>query len=175
MSYYHVKNIKIDEKNNVISADLADSTLEPLNWFHVDDLCDKKTFKEKYANFIYDLVSGNFHPYLSNRYSKIVMNNYLKNYYNDAHDIGELKTYDKYEKVVTAILNGDNSNLNILPSDREIRPDFYYNLHPLDLITDYKLSYYENDKGELFGFDGKELRYCDTREENYMVILCIFL
>lgn len=72
MGYYHIKNIKVDRKNNSISADLADSNWEPLDWFYVDNLSDSEKFENKYANFIYNLVSGNFHPSPNNKYSKIV-------------------------------------------------------------------------------------------------------
>lgn len=167
MSYYHIKNIKIDRENNYISADLADSCWQPLDWFHVDNLCDKDTFKEKYANFIYNLVSGNFHPSSNNKYSKIVMNNYLKNYYDDAHDIGELETFYKYQTVVNAILRNDFSKVTILPSDREIRPHYYYDLLPFYVTTKYNLSYYKNEKGELFGYDGEKLYCCVSLEKNY--------
>ena len=53
MGYYHIKNIKIDRKNNNISADLADSNIYPKTYYHIDSLNDKGSFKEKYANFIY--------------------------------------------------------------------------------------------------------------------------
>ena len=62
MSYYHIKNINIDKTKNNISADLADSSLYPLTFYNTEFLCQRKTFEETYAEFIYNLVSGNFHP-----------------------------------------------------------------------------------------------------------------
>ena len=46
MGYYHIKNIKIDRKNNNISADLADSNIYPKTYYHIDSLNDKGSFKE---------------------------------------------------------------------------------------------------------------------------------
>ena len=90
MGFYHIKNIKLDKKNNNISADLADSNLEPRTYYHVDRLFDEDSFSEKYAQFIYNLVSGNFHPSRGSQYSKLVLNNWLDNYYDDVHDIEAL-------------------------------------------------------------------------------------
>ena len=162
MSYYHIKNIKIDRINNTISADLADNNLSPLKWIHVDNLYNKKTFKEKYAYFIYDLVSGNFHTFENNKYSKLVLNKYLTNYYDDVHDIGMLETFDKYKDAIKDILNNNYYDLKVIPSDREIRPELYYNLYPINLETKHKLAYYKNLKEELYGFNGKKLYCCDT-------------
>ena len=81
MSYYHIKNINIDKKKNNISADLADSSLYPLTFYNSEFLCQRNTFEETYAEFIYNLVSGNFHPTSNSKYSKLVLNNYLDNYF----------------------------------------------------------------------------------------------
>lgn len=173
MSYYHIKNINIDKKNNCISADLADSCWSPLDWIHINDLSDKKTFEEKYANFIYNLVSGNFHPTSNNKYSKIVMNHYLHNYYDDAHDIGELATYNKYKNVVMAIMNNDYSKCVQLKSDRELNPEKYYILNKIDIHSKYDGEYYTNENGDLFNYNDNELNICSTRKDNYGYPLCI--
>jgi len=168
MSYYHIKNINIDKKNNCISADLADSCWQPLDWVHINDLFKEGSFEEKYANFIYNLVSGNFHPSSHNNYSKIVMNHYLNNYYDDAHDIGVLETYNKYKNVVNSLMNDDFSKCVELKSDRELNPDKYYVLEKTKVIDlKYDGDYYMNKKGELYSFNNGKFSLCSTMEKDY--------
>lgn len=169
MSFYHIKNIKIDKKNNNISADLADSCLTPIKYEHFDKLFDDETFEEKYANFIYNIVSGNFHPLESNGYSKIMMNSLLKNYYDDAHDIGKLNTYYKYRDVITGILTHDLSKCMKLDSERTLNPDYYYVLTPIEIDGEYKDKgdFYTNKKGELYCMTQKGLMKCMESDEHY--------
>ena len=114
MSYYHIKNIHIDKTKNNISADLADSSLYPLTFYNTEFLCQRITFEETYAEFIYNLVSGNFHPTSNSKFSKLVLNHDLENYYDDAHNIGKLETYYKYKNNIDAILSGNYQELKIL-------------------------------------------------------------
>lgn len=167
MGYYHIKNINIDRKNNYISADLADSNWQPLDWRHIKDLCDKPKFEEKYANLIYNLVSGNFHPTSNNKYSKIVMNHYLENYYDDAHDIGELNTYKKYKEVIKGIMNNDYNKCITLKSDRELNSDRYYKLKPIKVNDNNDVDYYTNEKGELYCLNKGKFEMCSITEKNY--------
>ena len=167
MGFYHIKNIKIDRKNNNISADLADSNLYPLTYYHIDCLCDKESFKEKYANFIYNIISGNFHPNKGNKYSKLVMNNCLENYYDDAHDIGELATYEKYESVINAILNNSYNKNIVIPSDREINPKDYYILTEVQVNSKYDYSYFKNKKGGLYCLKDGELYLCSHTNKDF--------
>ena len=109
MSYYHIKNIHIDKTKNNISADLADSSLYPLTFYNTEFLCQRITFEETYAEFIYNLVSGNFHPTSNSKFSKLVLNHDLENYYEDAHNIGKLETYYKYKNNIDAILKTNNT------------------------------------------------------------------
>ena len=82
MSYYHIKNIHIDKTKNNISADLADSSLYPLTFYNTEFLCQRITFEETYAEFIYNLVSGNFHPTSNSKFSKLVLNHdFSKQFY----------------------------------------------------------------------------------------------
>lgn len=174
MSYYHIKNIDIDKKNNKISADLADSCFSPLEYFHIGSLCDKETFEEKYANFIYNVVSGNFHPQSNNRYSKLVMNHWLENYYDDAHDIGEVETYNKYKEVINGILTNNSSKIKMLESDKELNPEKYYCLKPIEVNTKYEGIYYANEKGKIFNYtNDKGLQLCDNRINNYGEPICV--
>ena len=169
MSYYHISNINIDKENNNISADLADSCWTPIEYFHCDKLFDDDTFEEKYANFIYNAVSGNFHPNPDNIYSKLVMNNLLRNYYDDANDIGILKTYNKYKDVINGILTSDLSKCVKLESERTLNPEYYYALTPINIDEKSKNNgdYYINQKGDLFCFTEKGLMSCSTSENQY--------
>lgn len=167
MGYYHIKNIKIDKKGNKISADLADSNWYPIDYVHVEDLCDKKSFEEKYANFIYNVVVGNYHPNNSNKFSRLVMNYYLDNYYDDAHDIGEVETYNKYKDVINSILTYNSNKIVMLESDREINPEKYYVLKPIELNVKYEGDYYANQKGEIYNYNNGKLSLCDNSLKNY--------
>lgn len=169
MGFYHLKNIKIEKRNNKISADLADSNWEPIEYKHYDDFCCGDTFEEKYANFIYNVVCGNYHPVASNKYDRIMMNGFLHNYYQDAHDIGEVETYRKYKEVIESILKRDITNCVRLESDRKLNPERYYVLNPLEVDCQYKDMglFYQNIKGELYCLTEKGLMFCSTEENNY--------
>jgi len=170
MGFYHIKNIKIDKKNNVISGELADSNWTPIEYTYYEDFCLGDTFEEKYANFIYNIVSGNYHPMASNKYDKIMMNSILHNYYQDAHDIGHLETYQKYKEVIDGILNNKPEKVVVLESDRTLNPEKYYVLHPIELEENNKYKnngdFYINSKDELYCFMDNKLMYCDN-EKNY--------
>lgn len=147
MSYYHIKNINIDKKKNNISADLADSSLYPLTFYNSEFLCQRNTFEETY--------------------SKLVLNNYLDNYYEDAKDIGVVETYKKYKDNVDAILSGNLSKIKHIESDKELHPEKYYLLTKLDLDTGYNYDYYINRKGKLYTFVNNKIMCCSQSEKNF--------
>jgi len=164
MSYYHIKNIDIDRKNNKISADLADSNLYPITYYHVDNLSKAETFEEKYADFIYNVVSGNFHPQRNNKFYRIMMDHWLENYYDDAYDIGTLETYHKYKDVVDGLLTNNQNKLVLLQSERELNPERYYVLKPIKLDVEYDGDYYINGKGTIYNYTKeKGLLDCENR------------
>jgi len=169
VGYYHIKNIRLDKKGNKISADFADNNWQPLDWFHVDDLAKEKNgFDEKYANLIYNLVAGNFHPVSNSVYSRIVMNHYLKNYYQDAYDIGELATYNKYKGNIEKLFDNNDNECIEIKSDRELNPEKYYVLDKYDdSDLEYKGEYYVNQVGEIFCIKDNKLMTCDNRKTNY--------
>lgn len=169
MSFYYIKKIKFCKNENKISADLGHSSYKPIDWFHVDDVSkDKETYEEKYAKFIYNLVSGNIHPYESNKLFKLVCNPYLHNYYDDAHDIGELKTYYKYQDVVDGILSNIPEKCIKLKSERELNPNKYYVLHKVEIEQKRNnFEYYQNEVGELYCLNRNELKKCNTNEKYY--------
>lgn len=167
MSYYHIKNINIDKTKNNISADLADSSLYPLTFYNTEFLCQRKTFEETYAEFIYNLVSGNFHPTSNSKFSKLVLNHDLENYYDDAHNIGKLETYYKYKNNIDAILSGNLSRIKNIESDKEMHPEKYYVLTKLDLDIWYDYEYYINKRGKLYTFINNKIMSCSQDDKNY--------
>ncbi len=167
MSYYHIKNIHIDKTKNNISADLADSSLYPLTFYNTEFLCQRKTFEETYAEFIYNLVSGNFHPTSNSKFSKLVLNHDLENYYDDAHNIGKLETYYKYKNNIDAILSGNLSRIKNIESDKEMHPEKYYVLTKLDLDIGYDYDYYINKRGKLYTFINNKIMFCSQDDKNY--------
>lgn len=167
MSYYHIKNIHIDKTKNNISADLADSSLYPLTFYNTEFLCQRITFEETYAEFIYNLVSGNFHPTSNSKFSKLVLNHDLENYYDDAHNIGKLETYYKYKNNTDAILSGNLSRIKNIESDKEMHPEKYYVLTKLDLDIGYDYEYYINKRGKLYTFINNKIMSCSQDDKNY--------
>lgn len=167
MSYYHIKNIHIDKTKNNISADLADSSLYPLTFYNTEFLCQRITFEETYAEFIYNLVSGNFHPTSNSKFSKLVLNHDLENYYEDAHNIGKLETYYKYKNNIDAILSGNLSKIKNIESDKEMHPEKYYVLTKLDLDIGYDYEYYINKRGKLYTFINNKIMSCSQDDKNY--------
>lgn len=167
MSYYHIKNIHIDKTKNNISADLADSSLYPLTFYNTEFLCQRITFEETYAEFIYNLVSGNFHPTSNSKFSKLVLNHDLENYYEDAHNIGKLETYYKYKNNIDAILSGNLSRIKNIESDKEMHPEKYYVLTKLDLDIGYDYEYYVNKRGKLYTFINNKIMSCSQDDKNY--------
>ena len=167
MSYYHIKNINIDKTKNNISADLADSSLYPLTFYNTEFLCQRKIFEETYAEFIYNLVSGNFHPTSNSKFSKLVLNHDLVNYYEDAHNIGKLETYYKYKNNIDAILSGNLSRIKNIESDKEMHPEKYYVLTKLDLDIGYDYDYYINKRGKLYTFINNKIMSCSQDDKNY--------
>ena len=167
MSYYHIRNINIDKTKNNISADLADSSLYPLTFYNTEFLCQRKTFEETYAEFIYNLVSGNFHPTSNSKFSKLVLNHDLENYYDDAHNIGKLETYYKYKNNIDAILSGNLSRIKNIESDKEMHPEKYYVLTKLDLDIGYDYEYYINKRGKLYTFINNKIMSCSQDDKNY--------
>lgn len=167
MSYYHIKNINIDKTKNNISADLADSSLYPLTFYNTEFLCQRITFEETYAEFIYNLVSGNFHPTSNSKFSKLVLNHDLENYYDDAHNIGKLETYYKYKNNIDAILSGNLSRIKNIESDKEMHPEKYYVLTKLDLDIGYDYEYYINKRGKLYTFINNKIMSCSQDDKNY--------
>ena len=169
MSYYHIKNIKMDKKNNIISADLADSCWKPLTYDHINNLYEGKTFEEKYEKLISDIIIGNFYPAKGTKLSNLVKNPLLNSYFDDVQDIGITKTYQKYRGVINGILTSNLKECIKLESDRELNPEKYYVLHEIDpeKREENIKKYYENQKGKLYCLQNGELKVCTTNKDYY--------
>ncbi len=169
MSYYHIKNIKMNKKNNIISADLADSCLTPLTYNHINNLYEGESFEGKYEKLISDIIIGNFHPAKGTKLSMLTLNPLFSNYYDDMLDLGIAKTYQKYKSVIHGILTGNLKECIKLESEREINPEKYYVLHEVnpEKREENIKNYYENQKGELYCLKNDDLKVCSTNEKNY--------
>jgi hypothetical protein len=105
MGFYYMKNLDIDKKNGTITAEFADSNVDPISYFKSE--IKGKDFHEKYSYLMYDIITGNYHPLGSSKYSALC-NTWcepaLENFTGDCTIIGVERAYDKYKKVIDAII-----------------------------------------------------------------------
>ena len=91
MSYYKVKNIKIDKKNNTISAILGDSSLRDYDGNLIYEKCENmyseyNTINDKIACLYYDIICGYIHA--SGKYSGLVCSfDYFGDFCNDFKEV----------------------------------------------------------------------------------------
>lgn len=109
MSYYKIKNLKIDKKNNKISCDIADSSIRSWDnkfvFDHCDDIYDNlKTIGDKICTLYYNIIEGNIHID-SGKYKDLVctfitFNDFIKEYRDIRckEDIKENELYNLYLK-----------------------------------------------------------------------------
>lgn len=132
LSYYHLKNLDINKKNETITGEFADSNTYPVTYFKSE--ISGNTFHEKYSYLIYNIITGNYQPSRSSKYY-ILCNSWcepaLKNFSNDCNILGVEKTYDKYKNVIEDILK--KKKPQILKSEIELH---------------YKIDYVENKSYE---------------------------
>lgn len=105
MSFYYMKNLDIDKKNGTITAEFAESNVDPMNYFKSE--IKGKDFHEKYSYLMYDIIAGNYHPLGSSKYSALCnawSEPALENFIGDCDIIGIERAYDKYKKVIDAII-----------------------------------------------------------------------
>ena len=55
----YIRNLKVDKENNKILCDIADGNISPLTYYNCEIFKHKKTFEEKYAGLVYELISRN--------------------------------------------------------------------------------------------------------------------
>ena len=100
MGYYHLKNLDINKKEGTIIGEFADSNVSPITYFKSE--IEGKSFHEKYSSLMYDIITGNYHPSNSSKYS-VLCNTWcepaLKNFINDSHILGIERAYDKYKNI----------------------------------------------------------------------------
>lgn len=119
MSYYNIKNIKVKEKENKISADIADSCWTDYNnrpiYSHCDDLFANTIgadIYDKQAYLMYNIIVGNYH---STKYKNLVCTfDYLREFVDEFKEaIQDDRTddfkfiYDKHRDSIESWLNED--------------------------------------------------------------------
>ncbi|MCI8617465.1 MAG: hypothetical protein HFJ60_04385 [Clostridia bacterium] len=123
----YIKNLRMDRKNNIMTADIADMRSYPITFDNVELYKKKESFEEKYSALIFDIVSGMLHfTNSSHRLAKLGFGEKtsveLQNYYDDYRVLGSLGVYKKYENKINQILNNgiDGRKLEIIPSELEL-------------------------------------------------------
>lgn len=123
MSFYYMKNLYIDKKNSKITADLAANNIQPKDYFKSE--IQGKDFHEKYSYLMYNIIVGAWHPFGASKYS-VLCNTWcepaLENFTGDCTIIGVERAYDKYKKVIDAIIQ--KKEPEIIKSEI----DLYYHL-----------------------------------------------
>ncbi|WP_304683090.1 hypothetical protein [uncultured Clostridium sp.] len=123
----YIKNLRIDIKNNMMTADIADMKSYPITFDNVELYKKKESFEEKYSALIFDIVSGMLH--FTNSSHKLAKLGFgektaveLKNYYDDYRVLGSIGVYKKYENKINQILNNgiEGRKLEIIPSEVEL-------------------------------------------------------
>lgn len=124
MASDYIKNIRLDEKNNKIIADIADGNLSPLNYLKDRELYSHlDSYEEKYGTFIGDLVSGMVRcTNKSNKLANLEISKALRNYNDDYRVLGAVGVYRKYKDVINQILYKglENDKQEIIPSELEL-------------------------------------------------------
>lgn len=123
MGYYHIKNINLDKENNKITAEFADNNISPLTYYKSE--IKGKDFHEKYSNLIYDIILGNYHPSGNSKYYSLCnawSKSALENFSGDCKILGVERAFEKYKKVIKAII--ENKKPEIIKSEIEL----HYNL-----------------------------------------------
>lgn len=124
MASDYIKNIRLDEKNNKIIADIADGNISPLIFLEQRELYSHlNSYEEKYGTFINDLVSGIVRcSNESHKLARLETSKALMNYNDDYRVLGAVGVYRKYKDVINKILydNLQNDEQNIIPSEVEL-------------------------------------------------------
>lgn len=125
MASDYIKNIKLDEKNNKIIVDIADGNVIPLTFREQREIySDRKSYKEKYATLVSDLISGAVRCYYeNNRLGRLECAKSLVNYNTDFVILGPERTYEKYEQAINQVLdeNPENDKQEEIPSELDLR------------------------------------------------------
>lgn len=124
MASDYIKNIRLDEKNNKIVADIADGNISPLTYLKDRELYSHlNSYEEKYSTFINDLISGVLRcKKESHKLARLECAKSLRNYNDDFRVLGAIGGYRKYKDVIDKILNEglENDKQEVIPSELEL-------------------------------------------------------
>lgn len=124
MASDYIKNIRLDEKNNKIVADIADGNISPLTYLKDRELYSHlNSYEEKYSTFINDLISGVLRcKNESHKLARLECAKALRNYNDDFRVLGAKGSYRKYKDVIDKILNEglENDKQEVIPSELEL-------------------------------------------------------
>lgn len=113
MSYYILKNLKLDKKNNKMSAEVADSCLRDNSGKFIFDKTEDiypsiKTWKEKYAHLIWSILTNGVRIEGNSKLKKLEGldgQGGIGNYYEECQKLNDVELYDKYKNAIEDILN----------------------------------------------------------------------
>lgn len=119
MSYYILKNLKLDEKNNKMSAEVADSCWRDDSGKFIFDKTEDiypsiKTWEEKYAHLIWSIISGGVRIEGNNKLKRLEGLDGqagLGKYYEECHKLNDVELYDKYKDVIEGILKEEKNSI----------------------------------------------------------------
>lgn len=124
MASDYIKNIRLDEKNNKIIADIADGNISPLTFLEDRELYSHiDSYEEKYSTFINDLILGVVRcKNESHKLAKLECAKALKNYNDDFRVLGAKGVYEKYKNAIAQVLNQnlENEEQEYIPSELEL-------------------------------------------------------
>lgn len=124
MASDYIKNIRLDEKNNKIVADIADGNISPLTYLKDRELYSHlNSYEEKYSTFINDLILGVIRcNNESHKLARLECAKALRNYNDDFRILGAIEGYRKYKDVINKILNEglENDKQEVIPSELEL-------------------------------------------------------
>lgn len=117
MSYYLVKNLRVNKEKGIISGDFADSNIFDYNnkhvYKHFDDIYQdeegKRSPLQKYSRFISDIIAGNLQGSIG-KYTKLSIPNYFNdlNYFKKENESTDkdpfVLTYLKYKEEINKTL-----------------------------------------------------------------------
>ncbi len=197
MASDYIKNIRLDEKNNKIVADIADGNISPLTYLKDRELYSHlNSYEEKYSTFINDLISGVIRcNNESHKLARLECAKALRNYNDDFRILGAIDGYRKYKDVINKILNEglENDKQEVIPSELELHykmetlPNKSFKevsriFHLLEAITENKnLSIEEKKKiyneklnKELNEIDRKKPIFIQYNKDNPDIIVSVY-
>lgn len=117
MSYYILKNLKLDKKNNKMSAEVADSCWRDNNDKFIFDKTEDiypsiKTWEEKYAHLIWSIIRGGVRIEGNSKLKRLEGldgQGGLGNCYDECNKLNDVELYNKYKDVIDGILKEEKN------------------------------------------------------------------